>query len=287
MKQSKQLNQLSRILLLEGCAAVLGVENKEISDANLKVSSQMDEDHGAKEARLNSKADGNKRGGWSAMSNNFNQWLQVDIGIILIIPSRCTININYCQGILTSSLEYSAEGIPVFNGNQDQNTVVYNILSPPITTRYIRLKPLAWNDRISMRMEIYGCPVDAVFYGNQDSDTVVKNVLIPPITARYIRLMPVEWHNHILMRVEIYGCSVFTGSPTVPPSEMTTEANTDKEGGILGAQQGNRKTEGVNALAVVLPLVIILIAVVALGVFFYWKRRGQKNVDINTVAFQT
>ena len=29
---------------------------------------------------------------------------------------------------------------------------------------------------------------------------------------------------------------------------------------------------GVNALAVVLPLVIILIAVVALGVFFYWKR---------------
>ena len=29
---------------------------------------------------------------------------------------------------------------------------------------------------------------------------------------------------------------------------------------------------GVNVLAVVLPLVIILIAVVALGVFFYWKR---------------
>ena len=29
---------------------------------------------------------------------------------------------------------------------------------------------------------------------------------------------------------------------------------------------------GVKVLAVVLPLVIILIAVVALGVFFYWKR---------------
>ena len=37
---------------------------------------------------------------------------------------------------------------------------------------------------------------------------------------------------------------MFTGSPTVPPSEMTTEANTDKEGGILGAQQGNKKKEG-------------------------------------------
>ena len=37
---------------------------------------------------------------------------------------------------------------------------------------------------------------------------------------------------------------VFTGSPTVPPSEMMTEDYTDKEGGILGEQQGNRKTEG-------------------------------------------
>ena len=39
----------------------------------------------------------------------------------------------------------------------------------------------------------------------------------------------------------LFDLLVFTGSPTVPPSEMTTEANTDKEGGILGAQQGNKK----------------------------------------------
>ena len=42
----------------------------------------------------------------------------------------------------------------------------------------------------------------------------------------------------------LFDLLVFTGSPTVPPSEMTTEANTDKEGGILGAQQGNKKKEG-------------------------------------------
>ena len=39
----------------------------------------------------------------------------------------------------------------------------------------------------------------------------------------------------------LFDLLVFTSSPTVPPSEMTTEANTDKEGGILGAQQGNKK----------------------------------------------
>ena len=42
----------------------------------------------------------------------------------------------------------------------------------------------------------------------------------------------------------LFDLLVFTGSPTVSPSEMTTDANKDKEGGILGAQQGNRKTEG-------------------------------------------
>ncbi|XP_066019015.1 uncharacterized protein [Pocillopora verrucosa] len=235
-----------------GCAAALGMENKEIPVANIRVSSQMDEDHGAKEARLNSKADGNMGGGWSAMSNNFNQWLQVDIGDNSRLTGVATQGMNgNNQWVSRYLIQYSSDGVTFefYNATEDSSA--------------------------------------KVFYGNQDSDTVVKNILSPLITARYIRLMPVEWHNHISMRVEIYGCSVFAGSPTVPPSEMTTEANTDKEGGILGAQQGNKKKEGVKVLAVVLPLVIILIAVVALGVFFYWKRRGQKNVDINTVAFQT
>ena len=50
--------------------------------------------------------------------------------------------------------------------------------------------------------------------------------------------------NQKLEFENLFDLIVFAGSPTVPPSEMTTEANTDKEGGILGAQQGNRKTEG-------------------------------------------
>lgn len=46
----------------------------------------------------------------------------------------------------------------VFTGNTDTNTVVYHNLNPPIMTRYIRFRPLAWRDRISMRIELYGCP---------------------------------------------------------------------------------------------------------------------------------
>jgi len=42
----------------------------------------------------------------------------------------------------------------------DQNTVVYNDLNPPISARYIRFRPTAWNKHISMRTEVYGCQVE-------------------------------------------------------------------------------------------------------------------------------
>ena len=45
----------------------------------------------------------------------------------------------------------------VFNGNQDSDTVVYNQINPLITTRFIRLLPLQWHHRISMRIEMFGC----------------------------------------------------------------------------------------------------------------------------------
>ena len=34
---------------------------------------------------------------------------------------------------------------------------MYNILSPPITACYVRILSVEWHNRISMRMEIYGC----------------------------------------------------------------------------------------------------------------------------------
>ena len=47
--------------------------------------------------------------------------------------------------------------IKEFNGNTHKDTVVVNVLNPPITARYIRFRPVAWNSHISMRAELYGC----------------------------------------------------------------------------------------------------------------------------------
>ena len=45
----------------------------------------------------------------------------------------------------------------VFVGNSDSDTVVKHHLTPAIKARYVRLKPTAWNNYISMRIELYGC----------------------------------------------------------------------------------------------------------------------------------
>ncbi len=56
------------------------MENEGITDDQITSSSQLDDSHAAQEARLNFKADGSKRGGWAAQINDFNQWLQVELG---------------------------------------------------------------------------------------------------------------------------------------------------------------------------------------------------------------
>lgn len=43
----------------------------------------------------------------------------------------------------------------VFAGNSDRNTVVFHRLAPPITARFIRLRPTAWRSFVSLRMELY------------------------------------------------------------------------------------------------------------------------------------
>ena len=35
---------------------------------------------------------------------------------------------------------------------------MYNRINPPIATRFIRLQPVQWNNRMAIRMEVYGCP---------------------------------------------------------------------------------------------------------------------------------
>jgi len=44
----------------------------------------------------------------------------------------------------------------VFEGNSDQDTVVFNSPKTSVITQFLRLHPKIWNEGIAMRTEFYG-----------------------------------------------------------------------------------------------------------------------------------
>ena len=87
------------------------MENQAISDAQVTASSQMDNTHSAREARLHSKSDGNQRGGWVAFRNDLNQWLQVDLGTFTRVTRVATQGRDgYDQWVTKYRLQYSDDG---------------------------------------------------------------------------------------------------------------------------------------------------------------------------------
>ena len=89
------------------------MENGTISDRQIAASSQLDADHAATQGRLNFKATANKAGSWSAGSNDFSQWLQVDLSIQNTKVTRVATQgrDDSPQWVTKYKLQYSNDGV--------------------------------------------------------------------------------------------------------------------------------------------------------------------------------
>uniref|UniRef100_A0A8C9ZID5 Contactin associated protein like 3 n=1 Tax=Sander lucioperca TaxID=283035 RepID=A0A8C9ZID5_SANLU len=139
---------------------------------SFRSSSQLSGSHGPGFAKLNRREGA---GGWSPLSSDRYQWLEVDLG------GRTQITAVSTQGRYGSSdwltaylLMFSDTGhnwkqhrqedsIGAFPGNSNADSVVQHKLQHPVITRYVRLIPLDWNPngRIGLRLETYGCPYNS------------------------------------------------------------------------------------------------------------------------------
>ncbi|XP_030841953.1 uncharacterized protein LOC115924199 [Strongylocentrotus purpuratus] len=169
-----------------GLSAQLGLEDYRIPEGAITASSQYDSTTGPRRARLNLPASGALKGGWSALTLDRSQWLQVDLrgtyrvtGIITqgradidqwvtsynVAHSLNGINFNIIQIAASQQEKYSSylTFLRVFTGNSNRTTQVTNYFSPPLTTRFIRVLPIMWFGHISLRMELLGAgPVAAI-----------------------------------------------------------------------------------------------------------------------------
>jgi len=163
------------LLLVSAVTCILGTsqgrdcQDPLISRGQLTASSEYSANHAASQGVLNYQKNS---GSWSARTNDLNQWLQVDLGKTMKVARVATQGrySGYDQWVTKYKLQYSDDGVSFqyykeqgqttdkeFVGNRDGNTVVYHDLNPPISARYIRFRPTAWESHISMRAEIYGC----------------------------------------------------------------------------------------------------------------------------------
>eukprot|EP00057_Strongylocentrotus_purpuratus_P003156 XP_003726048.2 PREDICTED: retinoschisin [Strongylocentrotus purpuratus] len=152
-------------------ASPLGLESGAIPDSSLTASSEYDANHGSRRGRLNIAQVGALFGGWSAKTKDLNQWIQVDLlDTYSIVGVATQGRQDQFQWVSTFKIACSMNSITfdtvkdpvntdndnIFAGNSDRNTVVYNRFPVPMSCRYVRLLPYTWQQRISLRMELFG-----------------------------------------------------------------------------------------------------------------------------------
>ncbi|XP_068670765.1 lactadherin-like [Montipora foliosa] len=147
------------------------MENGAIADGQISAASSFDSYHEPKRGRLHLQASNTQAGSWTSLVNDHDQWFQVDLGDqytnVTCVATQGRHGLD--QWVTRHKLQYSNDGTnfeyykdiqgqnKVFAGNVDSHSVVHQELNPPIRARYIRFRPLTWNNFMSMRVELYGC----------------------------------------------------------------------------------------------------------------------------------
>ena len=88
------------------------MENRVISDAHIDASTQRDNSRSPKQARLHTRSDQSNGGGWSALRDDFNQWLQVDLGSYTTVTRVATQGRNgFNEWVTKYRIQYSHTGV--------------------------------------------------------------------------------------------------------------------------------------------------------------------------------
>ncbi|KAJ8297631.1 hypothetical protein KUTeg_024162 [Tegillarca granosa] len=152
--------RLDILVCTHGCKGLALISGpKTITDDMLNATSSLDSQHGPARSRLNQPAQGNFAGGWTAQYNDLHQYIQADLGSIIQITGVATQGREDGSGQWVKSyyLSYSQDGNNWVSYSGIQRNALH-LLYIPFLARYVRLWPRSWNNQISLRWELYGCP---------------------------------------------------------------------------------------------------------------------------------
>lgn len=147
------------------CMEPLGMESGEIHSDQITVSSQYSAIWSSERSRLNY-----PENGWTPGEDSIREWIQVDLGLLRFVSgigtqgaiSKETKKEYYLK---TYRVDVSSNGEDwitlkegnkpvVFQGNSNPTDVVYRPFAKPVLTRFVRIRPVSWENGVSLRFEV-------------------------------------------------------------------------------------------------------------------------------------
>ncbi|XP_034987267.1 lactadherin isoform X1 [Zootoca vivipara] len=161
---------------MAGCSEPLGMKSHFITDQQITASSVYKtwgidaftwHPHYARLDRMG------KSNAWAALSNKQGEWLQIDLGSekkVAGIITQGARDFGHIQYVAAYKVAYSDDGkswtlykdsrtngTKIFQGNYDNNSHKKNVFDVPFYTRFVRIFPESWHNRITLRVELLGC----------------------------------------------------------------------------------------------------------------------------------
>ncbi|XP_029309020.1 neuropilin-1a-like isoform X2 [Cottoperca gobio] len=150
------------------CLEPLGMESEEISSEHISASSQYNPNWSPERSRLNY-----HENGWTPSDDTVREYIQVDLGFLRFVTaigtqgaiSKETKKHYYVRSYKVDVSSNGEDWVTVkegsrqklFQGNHNPTDEARSFLPKQTLARYIRVRPMSWEQGICMRFEIYGC----------------------------------------------------------------------------------------------------------------------------------
>ncbi|XP_052785505.1 lactadherin-like [Mya arenaria] len=114
-----------------------------------------------------------RHGGWVPSASSIDEFIMLNMTTVCKLTGISTqgthyykywvrsYTLSYSQDCVTWNTYLNHDGLPkYFSGNNNRDTVISHEFDHAILAKCVRLEPKSWNDRIGVRLDFTGCPVE-------------------------------------------------------------------------------------------------------------------------------
>ncbi|GFT52720.1 SCO-spondin [Nephila pilipes] len=217
-----------------------------LPDTSLKASSSISSNSGPDASRFKETGFKGIKKAWTPAESNEKQFIEVDLGDVRAVYGIITKGKESSNEWVTSyQLLYSPDGASysyyqdesdnnkVFRGNYDGSTETKHVFKRPFEAKLVRLEPLSWEKKISLRLELLGCsealttPIISIPEEEEDEERMSYILPVRPITTTPPPkecLEPIGLENGALLDSQLSASSSYSSAFTPENARLGSDS---------------------------------------------------------------